>query len=498
MEASPEFKTGAFSVDLNSYGHVVRHIKSSDSGAQIGAFFDFDGTIIDGFSAFIFLREQLRQGYLKPPQIAKVVMALANYKMGLIDFPGVIDVGAEILAGIDEREYGKFSEKVYDAFIKPMIYPEARALIQAHRDKGHTIAIISSASNYQVESAARELGIEHVHFTRFNAENGVLNGEVEHPACWGEGKVAAVDAVVKQCGLDLSRSYFYSDSEDDLLALQHVGLPRVVNPSERLQTIASESGWPVQIFARMGKPTLIENVKSLGVYGSLIGSYLGGLGVWKANGSKDEGRRFMLSLFTDVVFPLTNIQVHVRNPENFWKKQPVVVIFNHQSQADGLIIMKLLKDNFAAIGKKEIGKFRLFAKAYEFAGVIPIDRENTASAIEAMQPLVDALVIERRNVAIAPEGTRSSTKKPGAFKKGAFHVAMQAGVPVLPVVIHNGMDIQPKGQFAYRPGCVEVEILEPVDTSRWTKKNLNKHVNEVRNSFLTALGFEAEPLDAVV
>ena len=154
--------------------------------------------------------------------------------------------------------------------------------------------------------------------------------------------------------------------------------------------------------------------------------------------------------------------------------------------------MKLLRDNFAGIGKKEFGKFRLLANAYEFAGIIPIDRSDSKSTINLMKPLVDTLQIEGRSVAIAPEGTRSSSMKPGPFKKGAFHLAIDAGVPILPVVIHNTADVQAKGDFLFHPATVTVEILPAINTSEWRKESLNEHIREVRNQFLDALGFPTE------
>jgi putative phosphoserine phosphatase/1-acylglycerol-3-phosphate O-acyltransferase len=90
-------------------------------------------------------------------------------------------------------------------------------------------------------------------------------------------------------------------------------------------------------------------------------------------------------------------------------------------------------------------------------------------------------------VCLSPEGTRTLTPKLAEFKKGAFHLAMQAGVPVVPIVIHNSNDVQPKGDFIYHPGTVDVEVLPPIDTSNWSKKTIDKHVADVRNMYLTAL-----------
>jgi hypothetical protein len=116
-----------------------------------------------------------------------------------------------------------------------------------------------------------------------------------------------------------------------------------------------------------------------------------------------------------------------------------------------------------------------------------IDRENTASAMEAMLPLVDAIQKEGQCVCIAPEGTRSTSTNLGRFKKGAFHLALQAGVPVVPIVIHNAIDVAPRGQFIIRPATVKITVLPPVDTSAWTAQTMDAHVDEVRDMFLVEL-----------
>lgn len=67
---------------------------------------------------------------------------------------------------------------------------------------------------------------------------------------------------------------------------------------------------------------------------------------------------------------------------------------------------------------------------------------------------------------------------------------MQAGVPIVPIVIQNSSDVQPKGDILYHPGTVEVEILPPVDTSKWTAAKIDKHVADVRSMYLHALGEE--------
>ena len=92
------------------------------------------------------------------------------------------------------------------------------------------------------------------------------------------------------------------------------------------------------------------------------------------------------------------------------------------------------------------------------------------------------------SIAIAPEGTRSPTTRLGDFRKGAFHIAMQAGVPIVPIVIRNSGDVMPKGSAIYHPATVEVDVLPPVDTSEWRVENIDSHIEQVRDMFLDALG----------
>ncbi|MBU0864070.1 MAG: 1-acyl-sn-glycerol-3-phosphate acyltransferase, partial [Alphaproteobacteria bacterium] len=116
----------------------------------------------------------------------------------------------------------------------------------------------------------------------------------------------------------------------------------------------------------------------------------------------------------------------------------------------------------------------------------------------AMEPLVDAIKIEGKSICISPEGTRSLTPKLEPFKKGAFHLAMQAGVPIVPIVIHNATDVAPKNEFVMRPATVRVTVLPPVDTSGWTPRTINNHVRDVRNMFLRTLGQPEESVAASV
>ena len=92
-----------------------------------------------------------------------------------------------------------------------------------------------------------------------------------------------------------------------------------------------------------------------------------------------------------------------------------------------------------------------------------------------------------RSIAIAPEGTRSPTPRLLPFKKGPFHIAMQAEVPLVPIVMRNCGEIMASHSFVVHPGVLDVAVLPPVETKGWTKANLDQHIAEVRQMYLDTL-----------
>ena len=474
--------------------NLLQDIEASPKGPKIAAIFDFDGTIIAGYSATAFIREQLRRGDLTPRQLVELLSAMTSFGMGNLGFSAFMAVNAQFMRGITEASYVEVGEELYTKQIARLIYPESRALVEAHLAKGHTVAVISSATPYQVAPAAQGLGIEHVLCSQLEVEDGKFTGAVVSPTCFGQGKVIAAESLAAEHGADLDKSFFYSDSQDDLLLLERVGLPRALNPSSKLDTIARDRRWPIARFGSRGRPTLNQFIRSVAATSSLVTSFLAGLPIYAITGSRRESQNFSFSLFADTASALIGMDLKVKGEKNLWSHRPAIFVFNHQSKADVIVVAKLLRRDIAGIGKQEIKKETpILGKVLELAGVVFIDRADGASAIDAISPLVDAMKNEGKSVVLAPEGTRTISPKLAPFKKGAFHLAMQAGVPMVPIVIHNAGDVAPKGNFVFRPSTVEVEVLAPIDTSDWSVATINDHVRDVRNMFARVLG-QAEEL----
>jgi putative phosphoserine phosphatase / 1-acylglycerol-3-phosphate O-acyltransferase len=479
---------------MASIKQLLKDIEASPKGPQIAAIFDFDGTIIAGYSATSFIREQLKRGDLSPRQLVELVAAMTNFGLGNLGFSGMMAINAQFMRGIAEDTYLEVGEQLYIKQIARLIYPESRALVEAHQARGHTVAIISSATPYQVAPAAADLGIDHVLCSQLEVENGKFTGAVVRPTCFGQGKVDAAESLAARYQANLDKSFFYSDSTDDLLLLERVGFPRTLNPSAKLDRIARDRDWPIARFGSRGRPTINQFIRSVAATSSLVTSFLAGLPIYALSGSKRESQNFSFSLFADTASALIGMDLKVKGEKHLWSHRPAIFIFNHQSKADVIVVAKLLRRDIAGIGKQEIKKETpLIGKVLELGGVVFINRADGASAIDAISPLVDAMKNEGKSVVLAPEGTRTVSPKMAPFKKGAFHLAMQAGVPMVPIVIHNAGDVAPKGDFVFRPATVEVEVLPPIDTSDWTVATINDHVRDVRNMFARVLGQPEEP-----
>lgn len=466
----------------------LKEIESSPEGPQIAALFDFDGTIIAGFSVLSFLREKLTSGEASITDLVEQFASVLSFSLGRTGFSGLMGATAQMMRGTEEQTFVDFGVKVYEKHIAATIYPEARALILAHLRKGHTLGIISSATKYQVLPAAKDLHVENVLCTELEVFEGKFTGEVVAPTCWGQGKVLAAEKLAQQYGCNLAESFFYTDSHDDVLLLEAVGHPRPLNPNSRLTKIAKKNAWPIKSFNSRGRPGFENIVRTAMTYSTLFPAVLSGLPIWAMTGSRTEAVNFSFSVWADYASALGGMKVRVEDEGNLWAARPAIFVFNHQSAADAIILAKLIRRDLASVGKKEIANIPIIGQLFQYGGVVLIDRVNREKAIEAMAPLIDVIKKEGKSVAIAPEGTRSVTPKLGKFKKGAFHLAIQAGVPMVPIVIHNALDFMPKGDLFVRPATVDVTVLKPVDTSKWSAETIDAHVEEVRNLFLHSLG----------
>jgi putative phosphoserine phosphatase/1-acylglycerol-3-phosphate O-acyltransferase len=138
------------------------------------------------------------------------------------------------------------------------------------------------------------------------------------------------------------------------------------------------------------------------------------------------------------------------------------------------------------VAKAEVKQIPVLGQLLTLADVAFLDRTNTSKAISAMQPAVDKLRAGI-SIAISPEGTRSLSPRIGAFKKGGFHLARDAGVPIVPIVIRNAGEIMWRNAKVAQEGTIEVVVHEPVPTANWTKADLDEWVPRMRQLYIDTL-----------
>ena len=466
--------------------YLTAPVIDAESGPHIGAFFDLDRTLIKGFSAKQFFQSRLLSGQMSPGEIMAQFNGVLVYAMGNKNFAGLAAIGAKGVKGVKEKVFINVGEEVYEKHLAQAIYPESRALVTAHLAKGHTVAIISAATPYQVNPIARDLSVEHIMCTRMEVKEGKFTGEIVEPACWGDGKAKAALSLAEEKSLDLSKSYFYTDSVSDLPLLELVGKPQPTNPDQELSAISFKNDWPIYRFDDAGRPGVENVVRTLLAAGTLIPAAVAGMASGFLSGSRRDGVNSMTAMIGDLGTTVAGMKLAVKGKENLWRQRPAVFLFNHQSNADLLIMAKLVRKNTVAIAKKEL-KYTPVGPLFQAAGVVFIDRKNRDKAIEALKPVIDVLN-NGTSVAIAPEGTRSYDYQLGPFKKGAFHLAMKAKVPIIPICIMNAHDVMPRGAKFINPTVVTVKVLDPISVKGWTKKNMDAKIEEVRNLYLRELG----------
>lgn len=211
----------------------------------IAALFDVDGTLIARNSAPLYMRHLRRTGQARRRDVARTLYFLLRYKFGLLDIERALLVSLAWIKGRGEEAVRADCDIWYASTVRQYIVPAMAATVEAHRRAGHVLAVVTSATRYLAGPLAADLGIPHQLVTQLVVEGGRFTGEAVRPVCYGEGKIHWAERFAAREGVDLGRSYFYTDSITDLPLLERVGAPRVVNPDPLLRRTALRRGWPV-------------------------------------------------------------------------------------------------------------------------------------------------------------------------------------------------------------------------------------------------------------
>jgi HAD superfamily hydrolase (TIGR01490 family) len=221
-----------------------------------GAFFDLDRTLIEGSSAFQFGRAAYKAGLLSRRQL--IADGWANLMFRL---RGANDESSHALRerisrsleGVRVRDMERLGVDVL-AGVLPRIYPQVLALAHQHQDAGRRVYIVTAASQELAEMLAHVLVFDGgIGSTFSDVVDGVYTGRPKGLFIYGQDKAVAIEQLAQREGLDLERSYAYSDSASDLPMLRLVGHPVAVNPDSNLAKLARQENWEILRFDRLGR-----------------------------------------------------------------------------------------------------------------------------------------------------------------------------------------------------------------------------------------------------
>ncbi len=167
---------------------------------------------------------------------------------------------------------------------------------------------------------------------------------------------------------------------------------------------------------------------------------------------------------------LAGIEPMISDPASAARHRPAVVVFNHQSGVDPVLLCALLRANVVGVSKDSLRRHPVLGPLMMLADTVFVDR-SAGVGPGALAPARQAL--ERGlAVAIAPEGHRQH--RLGSFREGAVQLARQANVELVPVIIHNSAKILPPGASVMRPGRVYISVLEPQDPFQTSTRELEQ------------------------
>ncbi len=204
------------------------------------------------------------------------------------------------------------------------------------------------------------------------------------------------------------------------------------------------------------------------IFNQRTGSYFGGV-LWSR----------LNSLFTPMFVTVTGKQ-------NIKKDTSYIIIPNHQSYYDIFVVYGWLGMDIKWIMKKELKKIPGIGFGSQKVGHIFLDRSNSRVAVESLNEAKRKLV-KGISVVIFPEGTRSQTGELGTFKRGAFKLAHELELPILPITIKGTKNILPADSIDLLPGKVQLIIHKPIEFEDYKNDDINQIMNRVREVILSGL-----------
>lgn len=210
------------------------------------AIFDLDNTLIAGDSDHLWGEFLVERGLVDETIYRRENdRYYAEYQAGTLDIMEFLAFSLAPLAQHDMATLESLRSRFLEEKIEPILLPAAQRLLERHRRQGEDLLIITATNSFVTRPIADRLGVADLLATEPEIVGGRYTGQVSGTPCYREGKVVRLEAWLERTGHDLSGSYFYSDSHNDLALLERVDHAVAVDPDAILEQTARRRGWPV-------------------------------------------------------------------------------------------------------------------------------------------------------------------------------------------------------------------------------------------------------------
>lgn len=210
------------------------------------AIFDLDNTLIGGDSDYLWTQYLVERGIVDGDHYAaENERFYRQYDAGTMDIHEFLRFQLRPLAQHDMDQLHQWRADFMRRKIEPILLPRAAQLLDRHREAGDTLLIITATNRFITAPIAAHLGVEHLIATEPAQRDGRYTGEVQGTPCYQRGKVTRLHEWLRERGVDLDESWFYSDSHNDVPLLEEVSHPVAVDPDPLLRAEALRRGWPI-------------------------------------------------------------------------------------------------------------------------------------------------------------------------------------------------------------------------------------------------------------
>ncbi|RKU41027.1 1-acylglycerol-3-phosphate O-acyltransferase [Coniochaeta pulveracea] len=221
------------------------------------------------------------------------------------------------------------------------------------------------------------------------------------------------------------------------------------------------------------------------LYGVFVSIYLRA-----TTGHAQSAQWAVARAFHYTMFLTTGVRFEVRDPKNILgTTRPAVFIGNHQTELDVLMLGAMFPKNCSVTAKASLKKVPFLGWFMSLAGSVFLDRKNSKDSRQVMSGAAKEMKEMQQSVYMFPEGTRSYSKEPELlpFKKGAFHLAVQAQVPIVPCVVANYSHILWMRGMKFKAGTIPIKVLDPIPTKGLTVEDVNELTRSTRELMLKEL-----------